>query len=151
VAMSDALRTPGTLENADLDWLLEAGEVLRLAPEHVLIEEGLTADRLYVVLDGELVVSRAGVPISSLGVGEIVGEMSLLNARSASATVRTAAGSEVLAVPYATLHARLRLDPAFSSRFHQALGRFLANRLRRADTLLLPLGEAPSSTTGEPG
>jgi len=147
VVVRDVLHILGALEDADLEWLVAAGELRRVRAGEALILEQRGPDTLFVVLEGELVVSRAGLPLTRLGVGEVVGEMSLLDERPPSATVHADDDSEVLAVPYGPLRAKLAADPAFSSRFHHALCTFLANRLGRADALLVPLGWAPRAAT----
>ncbi len=63
----------------------------------VLIREGVPVGTLYILLEGHLrvVLEGSGRQIASLEVGEIVGEMSFIDARPPSATVHAA--SEVVA------------------------------------------------------
>lgn len=126
----------GELEDHDLHWLLSAGEVRTLAAGVDLLVEGGQADSLFIVLEGELAVTRGGRPLARLGLGEVVGEISLLDARPVTATVSAVLATRLFAVPYPALRSRLRSDESFSSRFHRALCLFLADRLVRVDALL---------------
>ena len=58
------------------------------APDAVLTREGQEGGLLYVVIDGEAVVSRRGRRIGTLGPGEVIGELSLIDGGPRSAEVR---------------------------------------------------------------
>lgn len=134
--MRKVLYILGKLQDADLQWLLEAGAVRQLAAGAQLIEEGQAIGFLYIVIDGELAVQRSGVELARLDVGEVVGEMSFLSSRPASATVTAIDGCTVFEIPHARLKSKLRSDAQFSARFHHALCLFLADRLDRTDALI---------------
>ena len=53
--------------------------------------EGDEGDAFYVVVDGQLVISKNGMTIRSLGPGDFLGEISLIDGRPRTATA-TAAG-----------------------------------------------------------
>jgi CRP-like cAMP-binding protein len=81
----DRLRlTPlfGGLTDDQLDRLVEMGEIVDLAPGEALIREGDEADALYVVLDGELDVTkrsgRTDIPLARVGPGSLQGEIAAL-------------------------------------------------------------------------
>jgi CRP/FNR family transcriptional regulator, cyclic AMP receptor protein len=60
-----------------------------LAPGEVLLVEGTSRGDIHVLLMGELAVERGGVQLASLSnPGTLVGEMSVLLSRPATATVR---------------------------------------------------------------
>lgn len=130
----------GQLRDRDIDWLVQAGEVRRVAAGTVLIEEGRPIDAVHILLAGALEVTRAstrastgastGVRLASLAVGEVVGEMSFLDGRPPSATVRAVQDSHLLTVPRAALSDKLEDDPAFAARLYRSLGLFLSDRLR---------------------
>lgn len=134
--MRKVLYILGELEDADLQWLLDAGEVLHVRADEELIREERPQDRLYIVLDGELSVSKGGTELARLGAGEIVGDMSLLDSRPPTATVRSVSEARVFAVRHGALRSKLSLDPGFAARFYRALCIFLANRLSRADAMI---------------
>jgi CRP/FNR family cyclic AMP-dependent transcriptional regulator len=61
----------------------------------------------------------------------VAGEMSFIDARPPSATVRATQSSTVLAVPTGLLHAQLQSQPAFAARFYLAIATLLSDRLRQ--------------------
>src|SRR5207248_8708208 len=81
-----------SLPEADLEELYRRAEPMSIRPGDLLIEEGAPGDALYVLLDGELQVSkRAGAQDVKVDVrmpGSVIGEMSLLDNAPRSASVR---------------------------------------------------------------
>jgi CRP/FNR family transcriptional regulator, cyclic AMP receptor protein len=131
--MKKVLFILGELIEEDIDWLVEIGDRQLIPPAMVLIQEGHCVETLYILLEGELSVSAqalGGREIARLSRGEIVGEMSFVDSRPPSATVRAAQASQVFAIPQAQLAAKLDRDVGFASRFYRALAMFLSNRLR---------------------
>jgi CRP/FNR family cyclic AMP-dependent transcriptional regulator len=136
--MRKALIILGTLDDSDIDWMIAAGKRQRIKSKATLIEEGKASDSLYIVVDGAFAVRVAalqGKEIAQLRSGEIVGEMSFVDARPPSASVVALEDSLVLSIPKAMLADRLK-DPQFASRFYRSLAVFLANRLRNTVTRL---------------
>jgi len=81
--------------------LLEAAESRRLKVGDVLLKEGGANDRMYLLLEGELGVYLAGTgkeAVATIGAGETVGEMSLLDGSPASASVVAQTRSHLLSV-----------------------------------------------------
>ncbi|MEO1520847.1 MAG: cyclic nucleotide-binding domain-containing protein [Cyanobacteria bacterium J06633_2] len=121
------------LSDRDVDWLIESGEKRAISSGTVLINEGKPVDTLYIMLDGTLVVSIAAMGVRELArlySGEVVGEMSFVDARPPSATVKTMEDSLVLAVPRQLLAQKLHDDESFGCRFYKALAILLSYRLR---------------------
>jgi bacteriocin-type transport-associated protein len=130
--MRKALLFLGILSDSDLDWMIANGTRQAVPAGGILIKEGHAVAAVYIVVDGALSVSVAslgGREIARLRSGEIVGEMSFVDARPPSATVTAVEDSLVLALPRAMLQARLD-QPDFAARFYRALAVFLADRLR---------------------
>ena len=123
----------GQLSDLDIEWLIAAGRKEQVSAGTTLIHEGKTIDTLYLVLDGALAVSMralGGQEVARLGAGEMVGEISFIDARPPSATVTALQNSVVLAIPRGQLAAKLEQDPSFAARFYRALATFLSDRLR---------------------
>jgi CRP-like cAMP-binding protein len=64
-----------------------------------IVQEGVRADGLYVVLSGEVEVRKAGQVLAHLKEGELFGEMSLLNKAPATATVSATRRTSLLRLP----------------------------------------------------
>jgi signal transduction histidine kinase len=92
--------------------LRDAGDELVLAPGQVLMREGDEPDGLYIVLDGELAVSRdVNGAEHLLGIsraGEPLGELSVVRARPRLATVRASTAARVLRIAPEDLDELLR-------------------------------------------
>jgi CRP/FNR family cyclic AMP-dependent transcriptional regulator len=134
--MRKALYILGQLSDADIEWLIGVGSRRVLGDGDILISEGQAADALSIVLDGSLVVDVGGTVIAELGVGEIVGEMSFVDATPPSATVRASPTCLVLCVPRAVLSRHLEEDLGFAVRFYRALAMVLSGRVREVDARL---------------
>jgi CRP/FNR family transcriptional regulator, cyclic AMP receptor protein len=131
--MQKALYILAELSDRDFNWLLTEGKRKEIPNGTVLIHEGEPISALYIVLDGMLAVSveaLGGKEIARLSSGEIVGEMSFVDARPPSATVKAVEDSVVWAIPRAQLAAKLSQDTAFASHFYHAIAIFLSDRLR---------------------
>jgi CRP-like cAMP-binding protein len=121
----------GQLNDSDVEWLAINGERRNIAPGTEFIREGSDIDTVYLILDGEMSVWAGGrVKLATVASGDILGEMSLIDSSKTSASVRCESPSTVLAIPKATLTARLRSDVGFAARFYKALALFLADRMR---------------------
>jgi bacteriocin-type transport-associated protein len=131
--MRKVLYILGQLSDDDIEWLMHAGNRRRIPTGTVLIREGKPVDALYIVLEGLLAITVAaldGKEVDRCGCGEIVGEMSFVDALPPSATVTAVQDSVVLSVPRATLAKHLAQDTGFAARFYRALAVFLSDRLR---------------------
>ena len=121
------------LADDEIAWLRTEGEIRLCEEGTALVQEGSRIEMLYVVLSGVLSVTiggAAGREIARLGPGQIIGEMSFLEDRPASASVRATEKVEVLVLPRATVEAKLRQDTAFSAHLYRGLAVVTSRRLR---------------------
>src|SRR5262245_12725990 len=129
--MRKALYLLGVLDETDIDWLVRNGRKQFLTAGSILIREKEPVDSLFLLLEGTLaVVLSNGARVATLLSGEVVGEISFVDARPPNATVQAAEDSHVLAVDRDAIKAKLEEDPAFASRFYLSIAMFLADRLR---------------------
>ena len=135
----------GQLTDTDVDWLAKHGRRRRLPAGSTLIHAQVSVDTLYIVLEGQLSVRQrsTGKEIARLGAGEIVGEMSFVDARPPSATVASATDVVVYAISKDQLQDHLDRDVAFAARFYKAVATFLSDRVRQATAL--DEGDPPES------
>ena len=134
--MRKALYFLGILDDTDASWLATTGKSRAISAGTVIIQQGVPVDSVFILIDGQLQVYSGNVEIAKLLAGEIVGEISFVDSRPPSASVKAAVDSQVLAVPKAALRAKLQKDLGFASRFYQSLATFLADRLRVATARL---------------
>ena len=141
----------GQLNDDDVEWLLAAGAKRALAAGQTLVEQGAPVDSVFILLAGKLSVwlrPRRGTEreIARLNTGEIVGEMSFVDSRPPSATVRALEESTVFVVPKAILAAKLVTDPGFAARFYRALAIYLSTTVRERHRML---GASPATGPAE--
>ena len=117
-AIADRLRdTPlfGGLDDAQLEHLVEMGQIVDLETDELLIREGDVADALYVVLDGELEVTKSAgtsqIPLAQVGPGSLQGEIAALEGGRRLASVRAMGPAEVLRIPVETIRELLAAGP----------------------------------------
>jgi signal transduction histidine kinase len=105
----------GGLADEHLQSLVARADILDLAPGDVLIREGDLADALYVVLDGELEVTKQSgnseIPLAQVGPGSLQGEIAALEGGRRLASVRAIVESEVLRIPVDTIRGLLAAGP----------------------------------------
>jgi CRP-like cAMP-binding protein len=126
------------LTDSDIEWLIATGKPERTGKGRVLIQQGEAIDAIYILLEGSLAVSIATLvngalrskQVATLATGEIVGEVSFVDAGLPSATVNAAENSLVLAVPRSRLVEKLNQDEGFAARFYRAIALILAGRLQ---------------------
>lgn len=102
----------------------------------VIVEEGTESRVMYVVQSGKVkVVKSSGnkeTVLAVLNEGDIFGEMSLLDAKPRSATVKAFGEARVLAVDHEMFLKRVRVDPMLALRVLQQMGQ----RIRKLNTKL---------------
>ncbi len=145
-AMAEAIRVSDTqkmelfreqgLSAAELQLLTTFSQEERFRQGETIFREGDPGDRLYIVLDGQVRISKfiPGVGEEALAVldrGEFFGEMALVDGapRSADAIAHSET-TTVLAVDQRVLADILSRDPESALRFLRILGRILSRRLR---------------------
>lgn len=128
--MKKVLYLFGQLSDDDVEWMLEFGRLVRLAKNEVLIAEDTHIQALFVVLEGTLTVSELSRDIAEVGVGETLGEMSFVDSRPASATVRANGDVLLFELRREALEAQFAQDTRFAAAFYRALCMFLSDRLR---------------------
>lgn len=105
-------------------------ELIELAPDEVLFEQGDAGDVIYSVVSGRLRVERRGDRglrhLGDLGPGEILGELAILTDRPRSATVRAIEPSTLRVLPRARVQEEIgKLEPWMGSMVTTLARRFL--------------------------
>jgi len=128
----------GQLKDDDVEWMTATGSKRPVARGCVLIQQGVPVDALFILLEGRLSVLLGSQEreIARLNAGEVVGEMSFVDARPPSATVRGLEDSTVFAIPKAVLKDKLDRDLGFAARFYRALAIYLSTTVRERHRML---------------
>lgn len=77
------------LSKRDLQFLASRVDEVSLKPGQTVIREGQPTDAFFIVLTGNVNVTRQGKPAARLGPGEFFGEIGMLDQGPATATVVT--------------------------------------------------------------
>lgn len=135
--MRKALYILADLKDEDLKWMSEAGSYQMTKAGDILIAKDEPITTLYIIIDGKFdVVIGSGETIAERAAGDIVGEMSLVEKRPPSASIRATSEGKVLAVPQEAIQERIESDDAFAARFYRALAVFLSDRMRSTVSML---------------
>ena len=110
-------------------------EQLDVSEGQTIIEEGTDSEEMYVVVEGELVVTKQSgdreVELGRISPGNVVGEIALLDEAPRTATVTAATKSKVIRVPVAAFE-ELLSDP----RVVRRMFRTVTSRLRGIEDTL---------------
>ena len=97
------------LRRGELQRVARMLDMSRLPAGWRLMRQGQGAFEAFVILDGTAVVTVDGVEVATLGPGDTVGEMALLDGRPRSATVTAQTNLSVLVITPDTLDELLAL------------------------------------------
>ncbi|MBV7539435.1 cyclic nucleotide-binding domain-containing protein [Duganella sp. sic0402] len=121
----------GQLSDADVEWIVRHGHQFHCAVGQTLIHAGQRPSMLYFLLEGAVAVTLPnGAELARLGVGEILGEMSLVDKQAPTASVTATQATIFLAVEQERLHAKMEQDASFAAHMYRAIACFLSMRMR---------------------
>jgi extracellular factor (EF) 3-hydroxypalmitic acid methyl ester biosynthesis protein len=123
------------LRQEDIHWMLASAELRTVSANGVLVREDDPSDTIFFIADGLFEVyvfgaAGARMKVGQLGPGEIIGEISWLDRKPISASVRALEASSVIALGIASLERKLAADTAFAARLFRAIATLTAERLR---------------------
>ena len=75
------------LSDDEVAQIEKAGTFVTVPADWALMGEGTSADKAYLLIDGEVEVRQHGKTIATLGPGDIFGEMGIVGQRLRTATV----------------------------------------------------------------
>ena len=133
------------LRQEDIHWILASSELRTLSPNSVLVREDDPSEAIFFIADGLFEVYVFARPddrlkVGQLGPGEVIGEISWLDRKPVSASVRAVETSAVMALSTALLERKLAEDPGFATRFFRGIATLTAGRLRKTTRRLAPFG-----------
>ena len=110
----------------------EAAECLSFSAGETVFLEGEPGDVLYIVLEGEVMISVGGKPIDTVKAGSVFGEMALVSGRPRVATAVAAAPTVLMPLERDTFLDKVQNDPEVALHTVQ----ILIIRLRRSLQML---------------
>jgi len=134
-AKVDVLREQG-LSAAELRLLATYSQEERFQPNALIFSEGEHGDKLYIVVDGQVRISRrlqgmGEEALTILGRGDVFGEMALIDDQPRSADARAhTGGCTVFTIDSHRLEEVLEMDPDASRQFLTLLCQILCRRIR---------------------
>lgn len=124
----------------ELGWIAPSVERRRVDSGEMLLEEGQENRRLFAVVSGRLKVWRRSeveeLVLAEIGQGELLGEMSVLEAGPASANVTALEPTVVLALEGRVLEGLVETHPRAAARLYRRLALLLKRRLEGANRLV---------------
>lgn len=135
------------LTSEEIAELVRSSRLIFAAPGERLIEEGAPGDSMFIVLEGELEVTKRedkrDVLLATRKPGEFLGEMSLIEQVPRSASVRAVTGATLLAIGPEAFTGLLRHRPAAAT----TVLRTVAARLRSTEASLVQADKLASLGT----
>jgi CRP-like cAMP-binding protein len=132
-----------TLSGAELDAIAAIVESRNIAASEALFREGDPGDGLFLVISGEINVTKRTPSgehaLARLGPGSVLGEMSLVTADARSASGRALVDSRVLHMSAARFRDLLAADSVAAHKVLAAIAEVLARRLAAMNGVVLEL------------
>ena len=112
------------LKDSVLSNLAAQAEVLDVAREEKIITRGEDGSNMYFIISGSVRVHHGDVILARIGIGDVFGEMAVLDSETRSASITTEAESVLLRVGRDVFYESLSSDPdAFKAVIHGVLQR----------------------------
>ena len=143
LAAKKALFQEQKLSNMEINFLASLSKEAKLRPGKVIFREGDVGDKMYVVLDGKVMISKfipgAGEEaLAFLERGDYFGEMALIDQKPRSADAKASLeGAVLLAIPREVLEGLLDIHKVSSLRLLTILSNLIAKRLRELNEKLV--------------
>jgi hypothetical protein len=122
------------LDDRQLDAFIQVMETLKVPQFGTVVTAGAHGDAMYLVLEGEVrarkMIDGRETTLSTLGIGEFFGEVSVLDHGPRSADVVANQPSVLLKISAASLERLLRESPDVAAPFLYSLSRFVVGRFR---------------------
>ncbi len=124
-----SLKQNPLFKDTPIDQLVNLVQIARIQklPENAeFIKEGEIGDELFIIMDGEVSVTKRGKEIARLGKGNCIGELSIIDKEPRSATVKTTRQSLVLSLRRNDFLLTLKANPTIAINVMKVI----ADRLR---------------------
>jgi CRP-like cAMP-binding protein len=117
------------LSDRDLAEVQRLTDEVDVAAGRELTTEGRSGEEFFLIVSGRVAVVRGGVRVRTMGAGEFLGEIALLDGRSRLATVKTETPTRLLVLAHREFHSLMERYPSIQA----AVLRALAERVRQTE------------------
>ncbi|MEZ6125734.1 MAG: cyclic nucleotide-binding domain-containing protein [Planctomycetaceae bacterium] len=143
-----ALQIFQNLDDADVGQICEALQPIEFQPGDLILHEGQCIQALWIILDGECIVSRSCKEtqertLATLKSGDVFGEMSFIRTAPHSASIRATTAVKVCCYQREAFLEMAQRRPEAAWRVTANIAAVLAERLRRMDTWVCELVDSP--------
>ncbi|MCA9545209.1 MAG: cyclic nucleotide-binding domain-containing protein [Myxococcales bacterium] len=145
-----------SLTAEELGEFLRAVQPLALTQGELLFKAGEPGDAAYVIQEGEVeVTSRGGRPIATLGPGQVIGELSLLDGAPRSATIRASTPTQLFRIDKQEFDYQRRNLRTPAYKIMRTMAMTLSGRIRETNAqigeLLAPAPHTPPADAAKDG
>lgn len=127
--------------------LIDEGHWIDAARGDVLIHQTQAAPCLFFMAAGAAAVERDGTPVGQCSAGDLIGEATVVDGGSATATVRLITAARLWFVPAERLRAFLAANPAARSVLQDGFAQALRSKLGDANARAALAGQAAETAT----
>lgn len=125
-------------ENEEIEYLTSKCNIENFEANSTIISEGMLGDKIYLVYSGAIGISKkigsqSVFFITTLGVGELFGEMSVLTNYPRSATAFASDEATLIALNKHSYESVKKERPEIYSKLNQVLTKVLAERLYKME------------------
>ena len=117
------------IDEAGLEELGGIADEIEVGPGTVLTREGYREGAFFVIVSGTVRIERGGRTLNTLGPGEFLGEIALLDGGPRTATATTESACRLLSMTYQMFHELLDASPQIRTAIMETVGQ----RLRALD------------------
>jgi len=139
------------LTTPELDEVIALAEARLVQPGDYVFKQGDLADALLIIMQGRVEVAKADQVLATLGIGEVLGELSLFGGtQRRSAAARATSETQVLRIPSKSFRKLLDASNVAALKVVCNVAHQIAERLSILNEKLIE-ARKPSKTTPVPG
>ena len=114
--------------------IVDNADERQFTPGQIIIQEGDSLKGLYIIIEGEASIEKnTGEELFTRGVGESLGEMTLIDLGTRSVSVRAKSDVKIVVISLDYMSSLLDEDPKILATVAINIARILSNRLRESD------------------
>lgn len=124
------------LSGGELGMIQSIAEEVKLSAGEYVIKENKPCDFIYIIADGSVEVTKSGAHIVSLEKGDAIGELSFLDKKLPSASVRAREDATLVMIPHRELDRLMKEKDEFAAKLYKAFAVMLSGKIRTTNDWL---------------